>query len=265
MDETEFLAFMTFASEGGCPCCVDGDECDTPSAATNERVPPAISNAVNEHLRKRKLEEPSVFGGSKRLHIRQNRELVKREDGFSIWRLDLPLAGGDPIVEYRNSHRIVFVKQLSKASEVLSIGPGIIGSAAEENSRGLVSWEQGSAYYLPCSKGIACGWLHTLAADAKTSETADCGSATSISSTADVVVYSLKVSPQRMDEEPPEKMSCWVEKSYELFRQLAKRQPQNGDIRKRNNADNNVDVAVEGIALSDEESMTMNLITELVL
>ena len=41
-----------------------------------------------------------------------------------------------------------------------SIGRGIIGSAAEENSRRLVNWSDGSSYLLPASKGIACGWIH---------------------------------------------------------------------------------------------------------
>ena len=110
----DFLATMTFAAGDllgmGCEC--DECECEAPGDA----VPPTIRNAVDEHLKKRQLEHPSVFEGSKRLCIRQSREMVKREDGFSIWKLDLPLDGGDPIVEYRNSHRVVFVKQLRKVS-----------------------------------------------------------------------------------------------------------------------------------------------------
>ena len=114
----EFLRSMTFASGGTnkilggmCGC----DDC----GPFSDEVPPTIRNAVNEHLRKRKLEQQSrqlslLFDGSKRLHIRQNRELVKREGGFSLWRLDIPLDGGDPIVEYRNNHRILFIKQLNK-------------------------------------------------------------------------------------------------------------------------------------------------------
>ena len=117
----EFLRSMTFASGSGdinnisiggmCGC----DEC----GPNSDEGPPTIRNAVNEHLRKRKLEQQSrqlslLFDGSKRLHIRQNRELVKREGGFSLWRLDIPLDGGDPIVEYRNNHRILFIKQLNK-------------------------------------------------------------------------------------------------------------------------------------------------------
>lgn len=111
----EFLRSMTFASNtttkdigGMCGC----DECGPFS------VPSTIRQAVNDHLRKRKLEQQNrqlLFDGSKRLHIRQNRVLVKREGGFSLWRFDLPLLdGGDPIVEYRNNHRILFIRQLNK-------------------------------------------------------------------------------------------------------------------------------------------------------
>ena len=105
-----FLSSMTFAGgDFGCDC--DGCEC-----APTDTVPPPIKEAVDEHVRKRKLEEPSVFEGSKRLYIRQSRELIKRESGFSLWRLDLPAmknGGDDPIVEYRNNHRILFVKKLN--------------------------------------------------------------------------------------------------------------------------------------------------------
>ena len=104
-DTAAFLSSMTFAhGDIGCEC----DECG-PSA-----VPETIRAAVEEHLRKRRREEPSVFDGSKRLRVTQERSLVKREGGFALWRLELPIDGGDPIVEYRNSHRIVFVKRLDK-------------------------------------------------------------------------------------------------------------------------------------------------------
>lgn len=102
-----FLSSMTFAS-GALDCNCDECECG-PST-----VPPTIRKAVEEHLRKRQLEQPSVFDGAKRLRVNQERTLVKREGGFSLWRLELPVDGGDPIVEYRNSHRVQFVKRLDK-------------------------------------------------------------------------------------------------------------------------------------------------------
>ena len=53
---------------------------------------------------------------------------------------------------------------LKVSSQVFSIGRGIIGSAAEENSRKHVNWTQHSCYLLPASKGIACGYIHKPAA-----------------------------------------------------------------------------------------------------
>ena len=110
-----FLSSMTFANSGAvrrnfCAC----DECDEGGRSA---VPPFIREAVREHLRKRRLEQQQpLFDGSKRLNIMQRRELVKREGGFSVWKLCLPLyvQGGDPIVEYRNNHRILFVKSMPK-------------------------------------------------------------------------------------------------------------------------------------------------------
>jgi hypothetical protein len=82
-------------------------------------VPPDIQRAVQEHLKRRRLEQPSVFESSQRFNIQQQRELIKREFGFSLWRIVLPRyhgSAGDPIVEYRNSHRILFVKKMSEVS-----------------------------------------------------------------------------------------------------------------------------------------------------
>ena len=83
-------------------------------------VPPDIQRAVQEHLKRRRLEQPSVFESSQqRFNIQQQRELIKRELGFSLWKLVLPRyhgSAGDPIVEYRNSHRILFVKKMSEVS-----------------------------------------------------------------------------------------------------------------------------------------------------
>jgi hypothetical protein len=85
-------------------------------------VPPDIRKAVREHLKKRrKLQQQSIFGQSQHLNIQQHRELVKRESsGFSVWKLVLPRCHdivSDPIVEYRNSHRIIFIKQMPEVSK----------------------------------------------------------------------------------------------------------------------------------------------------
>lgn len=282
-DENDFDAFltsMTFAAgavggDFGCEC--DGCECG-PST-----VPPAIKSAVDEHQRKRKAEQPvaTVFEGSKRLYIRQNRELIKREGGFSLWRLDLPVDGGDPIVEFRNSHRILFVKRLRKGSNVLSIGRGIIGSAAEENSRKRVNWEGGSSYFLPCDKGIACGWVHRLSDDAANDKDISSGDAGDTDGdgkepppdVADVVVYSLKVSPETLkkgtdDDEDAglenASSSCWVQECLKLFRLCVEGFRPPSDDAGINGSDDGEDAAIGGgIALAVEESLAMELIIEL--
>ena len=115
-----FLSSMTFASgDISCEC----DEC-----GLSDDVPSAIRNAVMEHQRKRKAEQLStaIFNSNSNnsrqrgYNIQQSRELVKREYGFSIWKLCIPCCvsgsrgGSDPLVEYRNQHRILFIKQLDK-------------------------------------------------------------------------------------------------------------------------------------------------------
>ena len=105
-----FLSSMTFASFSDMAC--ECDECDLP-----DTVPPTIRNAVNEHIRKRRQQEqPILFNQQAAYNIQQKRELIKRECGFSVWKFELPCGGGnsDPLVEYRNQHRILFVKQLHK-------------------------------------------------------------------------------------------------------------------------------------------------------
>lgn len=118
-----FLSSMTFASgDISCEC----DEC-----GLSDDVPSAIRNAVMEHQRKRKAEQLSsaIFNNGtsnsrqRGYNIQQSRELVKRECGFSIWKLCLPCCvsgsrgGSDPLVEYRNQHRSLFIKQLDKVCE----------------------------------------------------------------------------------------------------------------------------------------------------
>lgn len=91
----------------------NNQECDC-----GPSVPVDIQRAVQEHLKKRKFEQP-VFESSQQLNIQQQRELVKRESGVSVWKLVLPRyhgRGADPIVEYRNSHRILFVKKMPEVS-----------------------------------------------------------------------------------------------------------------------------------------------------
>lgn len=221
-------------------------------------VPPDIRKAVREHLKKRrKLQQQSIFGQSQRLNIQQHRELVKRESsGFSVWKLVLPRCHdivSDPIVEYRNSHRVIFIKQMPEVSKyaaryiksracnatkkqlltpcsyifilqnatIHSIGEGIIGSAAEENSRKLVNWKQGSSYFLPCSS-CACGWVNkTTIGDERSSSSSSDHFAKNRSGDDDVILYTLKVSPDDLEmmrkEDETQQLSPWVAKAIQLF------------------------------------------------
>jgi len=145
MSDANFLASMTFASGEACNCDVRtlthhirhlfSPQFCSAAVSTNSlhillhlfnqecdcgpSVPLDIQRAVQEHLRKRKLEEP-VFESSQQLNIQQQRELVKRESGVSVWKLVLPRyhgRGADPIVEFRNSHRVLFVKKMPQVCD----------------------------------------------------------------------------------------------------------------------------------------------------
>mmetsp|Transcript_2277 Transcript_2277/g.3459 ORF Transcript_2277/g.3459 Transcript_2277/m.3459 type:complete len:250 (+) Transcript_2277:76-825(+) len=225
MGDTNFLASMTFASgEIACNC----DECDC-----GPSVPLDIQRAVQEHLKKRKFEQP-VFESSQQLNIQQQRELVKRESGVSVWKLVMPRyhgRGADPIVEYRNSHRILFVKKMPQNATIQSIGKGIIGSAAEESSRKFVNWKQGSSYFLPCSSGIACGWVNTTTITDEKSSTTDNDDVKNTPGGGEddnVVVYTMKVSPRDLErnqkEEETQQLSPWVAKAVELFGSLSSKE-----------------------------------------
>ena len=194
--------------------------------------------------------------------------MIKREFGFSLWKLVLPRyhgsgnSGGDPIVEYRNSHRILFVKKMPEVSNdndtlrlnhnirslaekkkkstplthfmnlllqnatIQSIGKGIIGSAAEENSRKHVNWKEGSSYFFPLSSGIACGWINrTKPAEEKKSSTVDENDdnikGSSSGDDDNVILYTVKVSPSDLKvmqkEDETQQLSPWVMKAIKLF------------------------------------------------
>eukprot|EP00970_Alexandrium_tamarense_P001486 scaffold154_cov185-Alexandrium_tamarense.AAC.14 len=279
-----FLSSMTFAAGGMCAC----DECDENGLSTSA-VPTDIREAVAAHnLKKRKLEQQQqsmLFKGRKKVDINQTRELMKREGGISIWKLTLPPGRGgcndDPIVEYRNSHRILFIKSLPKSSTVLSIGRGIIGSAAEEKDRrSMDGWREGSSYFMPLSKGVACGWIQTRRRDDKN----DVKDATAVDEddvkvgqsrdtpeegTTDVTIYVLKVSPDTTfddDNTATKDMSPWAKTCYELFSKCIVNHapsPVDSDDEKKGDDDKEgkkvfSEQTTGGIQLSEEESKQIN-------
>ena len=151
---------------------------------------------------------------------------------------------------------------------------------------------------LPASKGIACGWIHkpantdaanndTTAATAnETNQDDDTSKAeiptdsatetnTSITTTdvKDLIVYALKVSPETLEsmnnKSTPDDLPCWVQKSYELFQQCLsteKIKAEQPNDTKQNDKTTESDETndLEGIKLSNDESLSMNLIIELV-
>mmetsp|Transcript_625 Transcript_625/g.1080 ORF Transcript_625/g.1080 Transcript_625/m.1080 type:complete len:293 (+) Transcript_625:40-918(+) len=144
---TEFIASMTFANgtnDLGCDC----DECGVP-------LPAPIMAAVRKRKRERLLARPLLFST-------QERTLISRQEGISIWKTVVPVAA-DPLVEFGQSHRLLWVKQLDpKTCHIKSIGQGIIGSSSEEESRKQLDWDEGDIYLVKSNGGKAVGWTHCL-------------------------------------------------------------------------------------------------------
>ena len=164
-----------------------------------------------------------------------------------------------------------------------------------------MNWSEGSSYLLPASKGIACGCIHKPATtdndatdnesaavteseqknedDAKAEIPTDSSTTTNTSTATtvvkDMIVYALKVSSETLEsmnsKSTPEELPCWVQKSYELFQQCLstekiKAEQPNDDTKQNTAAHDGVEKnELEGIKLSNDESLTMNLIIELAL
>lgn len=170
-----FLLSMTFGNSGNNNCNCSDDECNTTytnnatTAANN--VPRSIREAVIDHNNARtKRQRTQQNSNNYSRRRRQSRELVRRECGFALYRLALPVSNdnSDPIiVEYRNNHRILYIHRLdsnnindnNNNNRLYSIGEGIIGSAYEESTRKQLNWVEGTSYLLPKCTGIACGWV----------------------------------------------------------------------------------------------------------
>ena len=214
-----FLHSMTFANGDGKFC--DCDECG------NEEVPELIRDAVAAAVHKRKAEQPSVFDPSKSMCIRQTRTLVRRGHGISVWRYELPPERNpEPIVEYRNSHRIIFVRTMSPMSRIYSIGKGVIGSKDEEESRRRVNWIEGASFLLPYSKGVATGWIHGAAEDVDDNEADQSDEKPNTNFTGKdgivepVVFYAIKATPdaiKSLSDYMPSGAPAWVVAAHELL------------------------------------------------
>jgi hypothetical protein len=149
-----FQASMTFASIdtsnslGGAGC--DCDEC----GVGINYLPNAIASAVKRY----KAEIQSMP-----LKRTQHRALGKREQqttqAVAVYEWTLP-SNAEPLVEFGNSHRFIWIQRLPDASVLQAIGKGIIGSADEEKQRVALDWKQGDVVFVPSNGGKAVGWVH---------------------------------------------------------------------------------------------------------
>ena len=189
-----FMASMTFAHGVVRDC--DCDECGL------EQVPQSIKNAIRKHKRAKLMSVVEI--------THQERHLVKRDGGLSIWRLILPV-GSEPLVEYGSSHRIALVKSMPDNVEVKSIGTGIVGSAAEEKARQSVGWKADGGYVIPSNGGKAVGWVCTKK-DVENEE--------SSSGSASVEVIIIKATPDALSiekDDEEEGGKNWTKAIKELF------------------------------------------------
>ena len=187
-----FVSTMTFSLGVQRDC-----ECDECGLCIREYVPKEISDAVRERKRLKLVLD---------LPRRQERVLVARDGGISIWRLIMP-PGADPLVEYGNSHRIVLVDKIEDTSFVWSIGKGILGSSDEERCRIKMPWREGRAYLIPCNGGKALGWIN------KNSDSKEEGT--------DVVAFMVKITPEAMKDtaDNAEFTPRWVREILHVFQQ----------------------------------------------
>ena len=199
-----FMASMTF-SHGVARDC-DCDECG---------LPPSIAEAVRKHKRAKLMSVVEI--------THQERHLIAREGGLSIWRLKLPL-NSEPMIEYGNSHRIVLVQHLPKTLGVKSIGAGIVGSAAEEKARIPVGWKAGGGYVIPSNGGKAVGWVCTTKDDQDESSVGN----------ASVEIVVIKITPEELEavhveDDGGESVKSWTKEIKKVFNEELPSNDADGD------------------------------------
>lgn len=209
----------------GCDECGDYDGDGTTAINTNP-VPRTVLEAIERHKR-RKI----IHMGVRRTQVRT---LIKRHPttNISLYCYTLPLNAADPLVEFGNSHRLIYVGRLSSASAgdnsrsmLMSIGShGIIGSRDEEQSRVPLDWHQGQVHLMPSTGGKAVGWVYctvspppTSAAD-RADDGADDGATniTTMTMTSPCVLYVAKipsalVQQQQQQQERPQQPEEWYD------------------------------------------------------
>jgi len=194
-----FLESMTFAHGVMRDC--DCDECGL------EPVPPDVREAIRKHKRAKLMSVVEI--------TRQERSLVARDGGLSIWHLKYPV-GAEPMVEYGDSHRIVLVDKIPSSAGVKKIGTGIVGSSAEEKGRQWVEWEKGRAYLIPSNGGKAVGWV----AVAKEEDTKVSSSGDRNGARDPVEVYMLKAASDALKEsDEANELQSWAQQIRAIFKE----------------------------------------------
>jgi len=178
-------------------------DCDECGLDTGSMVPVSIANAIREHKRLKLMNVP--------VRRTQERVLLTRENGISVWELIMPL-DAEPLIEFGYSHRIIFVKTLKKASVIKTIGKGIVGSSDEEQNRQRVSWSEGKCYLIPTNGGKALGWIHGQ--DPAFEEKVD----------GHAILYYIKITLDALEDqnekEEENATSEWVKKIRDIFRKV---------------------------------------------
>mmetsp|Transcript_5519 Transcript_5519/g.15964 ORF Transcript_5519/g.15964 Transcript_5519/m.15964 type:complete len:305 (+) Transcript_5519:318-1232(+) len=158
-----FLQSMTFSRAREFLYACDCEEC--------EDIPLSIRKFIHDRKRQRKESGP--------IKRTQQQTLVSKRGPITLHSIYMP-KHAEPLIDFGNSHRVVWVKRLikhrskqdegtngeqssQKGKSVLQwIGKGIIGSSHEEKCRvNLCDWTEGSVIFIPSTGGKAVGWIHT--------------------------------------------------------------------------------------------------------
>ncbi len=115
---------------------------------------------------------------------------------------------------------------------------------------------------MPHLEGIACGWIQKLAIESERDDNSSSPKCSTnnrvVSDVCDVVIYSLKVSPDTLSTwavgcDFPAGASSWVRNSHELFHRCL--------VNKVTRSNN--EYSLGGTELSDDEASLMSVIIEL--
>jgi len=219
---SSFLSSMTFASMRDCEC----DECDAACGMNFASLPSSIAEAITRHKKRLKLQDDVDEEEKKKKE--QERSLVCRSrEGISVWKWTLPM-GAEPLIEYGNSHRIVFVEDIAKHAKIQSIGKGIIGSSEEERTRTNVSWNKQSAYIIKCNGGKALGFTQSSHAiippNDDDNDVNDDNNKKEGEEEKDVVLYIFKIMPKTLlaydDGKKKKKKDDWIMVMLDMFHKI---------------------------------------------